>query len=282
MAVELETILVGVDHSEASRWAVERAAWLPRSDESVVTLLRVIHRDLQLAPLLDALAEDDAPALLEEAQQAARAAAAASGASMHVLSAVCHGIPFVEIIRRAREDRADLILVGGQTTRMLGDAFIGSTAERVVRKAGNPVLVVAKRPSGPYRHPLVAVDLSPTSQRAAALALRLVSPGVTTVDVVHAKGPAHSEAEVLRAVAECLAPIGRPGIEWNVIVRDGDARRVILHEAAERQADVLVLGTHGRSAIPHLLIGSVAEGVVRAASCDVGVARPEKHIFSMP
>jgi universal stress protein A len=57
---------------------------------------------------------------------------------------------------------------------------------------------------------------------------------------------------------------------------------VILDLAAERVCDLVALGTHGRSGLAHVLIGSVAEGVVRTARCDVVVARPLELPFSLP
>ena len=48
---------------------------------------------------------------------------------------------------------------------------------------------------------------------------------------------------------------------------------MILEVAAERDADLVALGTHGRSGVAHVLLGSVAEAVIRAAGCDVLVAR---------
>ena len=57
------------------------------------------------------------------------------------------------------------------------------------------------------------------------------------------------------------------------MLQEGDARQVILDVAAERAADLVALGTHGRSGVAHVLLGSVAEAVIRAAGCDVLVAR---------
>jgi len=65
--------------------------------------------------------------------------------------------------------------------------LLGSTAERVIRKAATPVLVVDSRGAGPYRRPLVAVDGSETSRRAFELALG-VAGSAESIDVVHAYG----------------------------------------------------------------------------------------------
>ena len=56
-------------------------------------------------------------------------------------------------------------------------------------------------------------------------------------------------------------------------VREGDPRHVVLDCAAERHADVIVLGSHGRRGIQRFLLGSVSESVVRHASCSVDVVR---------
>jgi nucleotide-binding universal stress UspA family protein len=56
----------------------------------------------------------------------------------------------------------------------------------------------------------------------------------------------------------------------------------IIHYARENDIDIIVLGTHGRSGLPHILMGSVAERVVRKAPCPVLTVRPEGHQFVMP
>jgi len=52
--------------------------------------------------------------------------------------------------------------------------------------------------------------------------------------------------------------------------------------AKTHEIDMIVMGTHGRSALPHLLLGSVAENVVRHAPCPVFTVRPDQHEFIMP
>jgi nucleotide-binding universal stress UspA family protein len=56
----------------------------------------------------------------------------------------------------------------------------------------------------------------------------------------------------------------------------------MLAEAVGRRADLIAVGTHGRSGIAHALIGSVAEWVIQTAACDVLVARPARVSFELP
>lgn len=64
------------------------------------------------------------------------------------------------------------------------------------------------------------------------------------------------------------------GVQWETAVVRGDPRLKILNEANRRQADLLAVGTHGRSGLSHAMLGSVAEWVIRPAECDVLVAQP--------
>lgn len=66
------------------------------------------------------------------------------------------------------------------------------------------------------------------------------------------------------------------------VVRHGKAFVEIIREAREKDVDLIVMGSHGRTGIPHMLIGSVAEKVVRKASCPVLVVRDRKVEFEMP
>ncbi|WP_437836022.1 universal stress protein [Sorangium sp. So ce1153] len=72
------------------------------------------------------------------------------------------------------------------------------------------------------------------------------------------------------------------GVTWESSVRRGDARRAIVREAARWKADLIIMGTHGRSGISRALLGSVAESVMRSAPCDVLVARPSTFVLELP
>lgn len=88
------------------------------------------------------------------------------------------------------------------------------------------------------------------------------------------------------AASEALAKL--PGGEQELgrpiarEVRLGTAFVEILRYAKEVQIDLIVIGTHGRTGLKHVLLGSVAERVVRMAPCPVLTVRPEGHQFVMP
>ena len=82
-----------------------------------------------------------------------------------------------------------------------------------------------------------------------------------------------------------MAKLDVPGaedIEVERLVLEGPAFVEIVRYGKEQNIDLMVLGTHGRGAIAHMLLGSVAEKVVRKAPCPVLVVRDEEHDFVMP
>ncbi|HEY6178813.1 MAG TPA: universal stress protein [Kofleriaceae bacterium] len=68
----------------------------------------------------------------------------------------------------------------------------------------------------------------------------------------------------------------RPGANIEPMLRTGDAREVIIDVARDVHADLIAMGTHGRRGVRRALIGSIAEGVVRAAPCPVLTVREQK------
>ena len=71
-------------------------------------------------------------------------------------------------------------------------------------------------------------------------------------------------------------------IRCDAVILFGKAFVEILKYAREQNADLIVMATHGRGAISHLLMGSTAEKVVRKAACPVLTVKHPKHLFSMP
>lgn len=72
------------------------------------------------------------------------------------------------------------------------------------------------------------------------------------------------------------------GLKWEKQTRAGHAAETITNVATEIGADLIVMGTHGRTGLPHLLLGSVAEKVVRLSACSVLTVRPSTFRFELP
>jgi nucleotide-binding universal stress UspA family protein len=192
------------------------------------------------------------------------------------------------ILTAADEAEADLVIIGPNRRRWR-DIFIGTTAERVVKKAARPVLVAVGQVTGPYRRTLLAVDFGEASKTAARQALAIGVFEQTEVVVMHAfEAPAEPllkrALEPADAVAEYVAEereeasaklrelraeLDLPKTGQCVVASDGSPARTILQTALDTDCDLIVLGTSQPTGLERALIGSVAENVIRDAHRDI-------------
>jgi universal stress protein E len=198
-----------------------------------------------------------------------------------IVCTVTPGPPASAILDAAQESGAELLVVGAGSAGRIAGAFLGTTAQRVLRGAGAPVLVVRRAVRHPLERVLIATDLS---ELAAAVHTR----GAETVEAVfgtpaavqalhvapipHVGHPVPSEAveagtrEALKRFLATLPPAPHP---VTPVVRFGGAADRIVTEAESWNADVLVVGTQARGWAERLLLGSVAEAALRDAPCNV-------------
>jgi nucleotide-binding universal stress UspA family protein len=296
----LRCVLVPTDFSKNAARALERAVLLPLAPGARLHLVHVLPRALPAKAR--ARTEAEARRTLEEGVSAAGAAARKRGLEgLNITSELLRGEPFVEIIRSARAAGAELIVLGRHGWRPLKDLFIGTTAERVIRKGDVPVLAVNLKAAHAYSRPLLALEPDDSCQGTSGMMHRVMGPDAQGATLVHAFNvpfeefisPGHSGREMSTYRKACrdeaaagvkrfLTSVSGLGLRWRVALRPGDARSVILREAVRQRADLLVLGTHGRSGLAHALLGSVAEWVIAAAPCDVLVVRPKGLAFELP
>lgn len=210
------------------------------------------------------------------------------------------GQPSEIIVGEAQRLAAKLVVLGSTGHRPFDPTLLGSTAERVVQRASCPVLTVHPAdptPSGKIRRILLATDFSEEASWALRASLELLEgadsglPQVTLLHVYHVPyefsmdsiyGPAAPDASVWEAVArEVGSRLDRHaqdfeaelGIDIVPVSRGGYPPQVVVQQAAESQVDWIVLGTHGRTGLAHVLLGSTAERVIQKAPCPVLTVR---------
>lgn len=288
------SVLVPVDLTPSSDRALGRLSLLPLADDARMTLLHVVPGGL--SPGERRRAERDASkALADEARHLRKQI----HEKIRIEPLVRLGAAAKEIAACATEVRAELIVMGRGAGRPLRDAFLGSTAERVIRQARLPVLVVRLAPRRAYGRPALALDLDPTALEVVRLMLLVLPPPRPRVDVIHAfdvpyRGmiyPSLSDEEAERKdgvrssatheLATLLATaLAKAGVReqdrpfWKTHVRYGSPRMVVEKAIKKAETDLLVLGTHGYSGAAHMLLGTVAGDLLRAARCDVLVVPP--------
>jgi len=143
--MQIKTILFPTDFSHGARAAMDTALSLAGQYNAKLILLYVIQ-DINIAEwyipssisAMDLVADMQKGAEKEMEKWVAEAAKAVTGVERMVV----RGVPFVEIIRTAREKGADIIVIGTHGRTGIDHMLFGSTAEKVVRKAHCPVLTV--------------------------------------------------------------------------------------------------------------------------------------------
>lgn len=221
----------------------------------------------------------------EAEMQAALEAAVRQNPEVEGDRVACHALPGAPgqvLVDAADRLRADLLVVGAARTSRRRHPILGTTAQRVLRGAGVPVLVAR---TALYRKPervLLATDVSEMSAAVHERALDVLE-GLYGLDGVELRAllvlafgmvppPLPDDALARTAYAELgrfLAARGARPAPVRPAVRIGEAPVQIVDEVADWNADLLVVGTHGRHGLPRLWLGSVAEACIRDAPCSV-------------
>ncbi|MEO8527193.1 MAG: universal stress protein, partial [Caldimonas sp.] len=171
-----KNILAATDLSSPARQAADRAARLARRSGANLRLVHAIGAGTlaQWRLLLDpdsSLQQELVEQTRRELQALADELAAERGVSVD--ASLAQGAVTEEIARAADAMPADLVVLGARGGSFLRRFVLGSTAERLLRKATQPMLVVKQRAHEPYRRVLVAVDFSPWSADLVGLARRI-------------------------------------------------------------------------------------------------------------
>ncbi|MEM1116391.1 MAG: universal stress protein, partial [Bacteroidota bacterium] len=197
------------------------------------------------------------------------------------------------ILDVAYDEEADLIVMGTHGRTGWRRGLLGSVAEAVTRRAPCPVLTVRPEAAadGPWppQRVLLALDVNAlldevpaSAQWAAGLAeayrapldlVHVTEPSAPGIDSASRAAEARSLARttLLALATELVAQ--RPRLRIHAIVRTGEPDEAIREVVAETGPHLLVVGTRGRRGAERVVLGSVAEAVVRTATCPVLVVR---------
>ena len=174
---QLAHLLAGTDLTVRSVHPLQRALQLKAESYCQVTVLNVVEHGLT-----SSIAERRRAEAVSELATWKRSLSDAS--QMGVSVDVVVGDPFAAILEVLRSVQAELAIIGGPGKRGLKELFTGTTAERVIRLADQPVLMVNQHATGPYKRVLVAMDFSQGAKRALEWACRIAPEA--EIRLVHA------------------------------------------------------------------------------------------------
>lgn len=273
----LKRVLVATDLPDQADHAIERGLQLAAAHGAELDIVHVMEEGLPPEAQAEVTAASEG---------AVREKLAANPLSEDVAVTIdlVVGLAETDIVERSVMTNADCIVLGLHD-RLLPEnlAIEGTLAETVIGNSKVPVLLVRDPASGPYRTVVVGIDLSPLSHGAIEAAT-LIAPDAT-LHLVHAyeggdqsavRQSVESFVAGERAVfARAASQAGLPEIATRIAVEPGDPRDVLKSTVTSEAADLLVMGTHGRSGLSRTLLGSVTTDLINERLCDVLVLRPE-------
>ena len=193
------------------------------------------------------------------------------------------GSPAGEILKRAEEWKADLIVLGSHGRSALGRLILGSVSQRVVTDAACSVRVARRQPrdaSSPAKI-IIGVDGSPGSATAVQSVAARAWPKASEVRLVTSVDPLHEYAVApddkfafVRAFHQTAeVTLAASGLHVASVIEEEDPKHLLIAQAAQWNADSIFVGARGLSRIGRILLGSISTAVVSRAHCSVEVAR---------
>lgn len=321
MAKLAERLLLAADFSECSNRAFENALGWAKACEAELDIVHVlaVHPHVEIEATVSKIYLNEQRKTIGPKLDAAMDRAKAEGvnAAKHELA----GSPASQINRFAQEIGADLIFVGTHGWTGLDYVLFGSTADRVVSGAPCPVMTIRhplperhNTQQGGEAHPgkagqeqpqvvpvpshlLVPMDFSDYSQEAAEYAFQVAREFDVSVTLLHVREPASygldftptqvgahkRKSQVVEKRGEELTRIFQSrGISATYVLKDPPVLNAILDGAQTCQADLIVMGTHGRRGFSRLLMGSIASAVFRRAPIPVLTVKSPKFAPNHP
>lgn len=299
----MKQILVPLDGSDFAEGALSTAAALATRDGAKIQLLSVVPIEPPFGFTDEAMLTnwvDEEKALQQDYMKKTAASVAARSADLRVEASVHVGNVGAMIREVADALDVDLVILTTHGRGAFGRVWLGGTADQLLRSLERPVLLLPPTPAGrkpfaedPVRHVLVPLDGSEAAEAALdVLPLLLPAPGdvrLTLASVVEdfsvptgysqhatAAGLVDEErqrmAAYLDAVARRLEHEGSGVPETRVLVADSAARG-LLRYCRETEVEAIALSTHGRGGVSRLLLGSVADKLIRGAGVPILVNR---------
>lgn len=299
----VNSVVVGIDFTPGSAGALREAIRISKWNRAAVRAVYVIDTLVaaELEEALTPLQQDIRRALVDDAKQEwSRFAATIDGAGAVPLEVRIDN-RVRGILSVAREASADMLVLGAFASRD-PDTGLGSIASSCVRHAMIRVLLVRDTQTGPFKNVVACIDFSPNSLRALDQAARVATQDSAALHVLHVFDAPWHELHYRAPTPEADANFRqqyRAGLERRLsdfakglghelgylkpkfaVLDHKGHRSGIVEYARQVGADLIVLGTRGRTNLRDVLLGSTAERTLRESPCSVLAVKPEG--FSHP
>ena len=296
--MKIDRLLLATDFSDWASRAEEYACSLAAIWQAHLTIMTVLEFPPGLNPDYPVNHQYLTYRMSEATEQLADFKQRALHRGIAVSTRIATGIPSEEIHAAAEAEDSDLVIVGTRGKTGLAHVLLGSTAERVIRTAPCPVLAVPKAKDAStgdhgvrLERMLVPVDFSDCSMDALEYAAVVARQAKASIDLLHVLEPvtygldfALSHAQdrlqqremLTKGLEDLSSALSGIGITVKCHMRGGVPVDTILDDVRSLQIDLVIMGTHGRRGLSHIMAGSVAEAVLRRATCAILTVRSPK------
>ncbi|MEQ1829538.1 MAG: universal stress protein [Pirellula sp.] len=302
-----ERILVATDFSPPSEAALQQAVWLARKTRASITLAHTLQTrhsspsasgptmDLFLDCLVnegESLEDFEMEAMREAAAKLRRLAEKIAG-STEIQTRVYVGEPYAEITHAVQREGYDLVLAGTRGLAPWEQFLVGSTAKRLIRKCPSSVWIVKAEHIGLPKVVLAATDFSEISRKAVSQGLLVAQHTNAAFHLLHvvdskdvpedliSRIPVGSslqqeiKQEASKRMDEFIDSLAVDRASIQVHQSWWTPWQEIRRAAKFQAADLVVIGTVGRSGIQGLLLGNTAEKVLDTCDCSILTVKPE-------
>lgn len=292
----IKRILVATDFSEQSEFAIKKALYLAEATKAHLTILHVAKKSVlenlfgKISTVKKVLITPEEKALLLLQKQVNKFSKNKFKLDYSILTG---DHPGFKIIKYAKNNKTDLLIMGAHGRYSLHDWFVGTTAEYVVKKTICPVLIIKKPPQKTYKKILIPLDFSKLSKPILEFADRIF-PKIKK-RVLHVGDFEYEELlikqrdmskKIIKTTKEAILALLTEKLK-NIInashvhfkklaysVRLGNPSTIILDEAKKHIDDLILMGTEGHGSRYYLFIGRVASRVLMEADRDILLIPP--------
>jgi len=307
--LNVQNIVVPIDFSKMSVQAIHVAKRLAQRFSASIHLAHVRHLNYAsdfgapAAPIVPFSFMTYEQVVEQTALKELKKVAGECGVSSATCDVLSGAPPFDEICRLAQTIPADLVVMPTHGRTGLKHVFLGSTAERIVQHSSCPVLVTrgsALQANSGSRFRintiLVPVDFSNCSREGLRYAIAFAKEFGAKIILLHAtylgyvyssEGTAIYDLPALQMAArktaerkmrELVRSVNFGAVKFETAFTDGSPVIDICAFAKNHDVDLIITSTHGFTGFTHVLIGSIAEQVVRHAPCSVLVVPSHPHV----
>lgn len=281
-------LLLSTDLSARCDRAFDRAVQLAAEWQAELIALKVLENPQAPDQLLAWSGGDDQEWIRTATRKLERDL---DGVGIRAGMRLARGGDVAQTVRETAEDSGSgLIVTGMARNETLGRFLLGSTVERLARTVPQPLLVVRERVHGPYRRIVVATDFSASSAHALQATVRLFPgreyvlyhayqtplAGLPGKDVYGGTARAIEQGECAAFLANVDLPAPARA-RLRTVIEHGSLATVLTRYVREHDIELVAMGTHGRSGLMNVMLGSTAARLLDWLPCDTLMVRKPRE-----